>query len=77
MAAAAFQRKAGGALSAIGALGLYPDWQQEIALAAWQAEQQGMSALEALRFFGREAHAALRGLGFAQSKTWSGYRRRA
>jgi hypothetical protein len=47
---------------------LMDDWHQEIRLAAWQAEQKRLGVKETFRFARREAHRALKDMGFRQRK---------
>jgi len=59
-----FRLQAKGELYRLLAMGLGEDWDQEIALAAFQAERAAMTAKQATRFFQREAYHALRRIGF-------------
>ncbi len=71
-----FQRKASATARRIAEAGLWDDWKQEIALAALEAEALGLEGYDALRFFGRRAHAALRDMGWRQATHTRLYGRR-
>ena len=64
LAAGVFKRQARGEFGRLLAMGLGEDWDQEIALAAFQAERARLRSLEAMRFFNREAYHALRRIGY-------------
>jgi hypothetical protein len=63
-----FRRTALGMSQVMPWLGLWPDWKQEVALAAHEAERGRMAQAEAFRHFGRAAYAALRAMGFWRPK---------
>jgi len=63
-----FRRTALGMSQVMRRLGLWPDWKQEVALAAHEAQRARMSKAAAFRHFGRAAYAALRAMGFWRPK---------
>jgi hypothetical protein len=73
MAVWAFRRAAGGVWPQLIRRGLVEDWNQEIAAAAWQAEQRQLGRAEAFRLFDRLSWHALRSMGFYRDRDcpWS------